>query len=90
MSATISRGRFEIAARVCLAPLALTEQARVEGGERRWRTVGLVQGVVVLVVAHTTEDEADGVDLIRIISARRADRTEWRRYDAERLRASRA
>lgn len=80
---------FELALRVFLDPFALTEQDRVEGGERRWRTVGLVEGVVVLVVAHTVEDEEDGAELVRIVSARRADRTERRRYDEERLRASR-
>ncbi|MBY0338187.1 MAG: BrnT family toxin [Acetobacteraceae bacterium] len=80
---------FDLAARVFLDPFALTEQDRVEGGERRWRTVGLVEGVVVLVVAHTVEDGSgpEG-ELIRIISARRADRTERRRYDEQRLRAS--
>jgi len=81
---------FELAARVFLDPFALTEQDRIEDGERRWRTVGLVEGVVVLVVAHTVEDSADGAEVIRIVSARRADRTERRRYDQERLRASRA
>ena len=80
---------FELALRVFLDPFALTEQDRVENGERRWRTVGLVEGVVVLVVAHTVEDEEDGAELVRIVSARRADRTERRRYDEERLRASR-
>ncbi len=80
---------FDLASRVFLDPFALTEQDRVEGGEQRWRTVGLVEGVIVLVVAHTVEDEQDGVDLIRIVSARRADRTERKRYDEERLRASR-
>ena len=81
---------FTLASRVFLDPFALTEQDRVESGEQRWRTVGLVEGVVVLVVAHTVEDEENGAEWIRIISARRADRTERRRYDEERLRASRA
>lgn len=83
---------FELASRVFLDAFALIEQDRVEGGEQRWRTVGLAEGIVVLVVAHTVEDDGDagdGAELIRIISARRADRTERRRYDQERLRASR-
>ena len=49
-----------------------------------------IENIVVLVVAHTMEDSADGAELIRIVTARRADRTERRRYDQERLRASRA
>lgn len=83
---------FELASRVFLDSFALIEQDRVEEGEQRWRTVGLAEGIVVLVVAHTVEDDedvGDGAELIRIISARRADRTERRRYDQERLRASR-
>jgi uncharacterized DUF497 family protein len=81
---------FELAARVFLDPFALSDQDRIEGGERRWRTIGLVEGLVVLVVAHAVEDEEDGTEVIRVISARRADRTERRRYDEERLRAPRA
>lgn len=81
---------FRTAARVFLDPFALSEQDRVERGERRWRTIGLVEGIVVLVVAHTIDDDEDGAEAIRIISARRADRTEKRRYDEARLRALRA
>lgn len=76
---------FTVAEAVFLDPFALIEQDRFEGGELRWRTTGLVDGVLVLVVAHTLEDEAEGGDFARIISARRADRTERRRYDKERL-----
>ena len=61
-------------------------QDRIEGGEQRWQTVGAVQGFVLLVVAHTvTEEDADGgsVEIIRIISARRATPRERRRYENE-------
>jgi uncharacterized DUF497 family protein len=76
---------FTVAENVFLDPFVLTELDRVEEGERRWRSTGLVDGVLVLVVAHTLEDDAGGGDFVRIISARRADRTERRRYDRERL-----
>lgn len=61
------------------APFALVEQDRIEGGEQRWRTLGMVDGMVLLVMAHTVEDEHD-VRVIRIISARRAEPRERRRY----------
>ena len=59
------------------------EQDRVEGGERRWQTLGLVEGIVILLVAHTIAEEGED-DLIRIISARRANRQEQLRYDENR------
>jgi uncharacterized DUF497 family protein len=61
-------------------------QDRVEGGEPRWQTIGAVQGFLILVVAHTiAEEDADGgsVEIIRIISARRATPRERRRYETE-------
>ena len=48
---------FELAARVFLDPLHLSVQDRVENGEQRWQTLGLIGGVAVVLVAHTfTED----------------------------------
>jgi uncharacterized protein len=77
---------FEEALRVFQDPLHVSVQDRIEGGEQRWQTVGAVQGFVILVVAHTvTEEDADGgsVEVIRIISARRATPRERRRYENE-------
>jgi uncharacterized DUF497 family protein len=77
---------FDIAVRVFADPFALTEQVRIEGGEQRWQTLGIVDGYLLLVVAHTIrDDEEDGVpiEIIRIISARAADRKERRRYEQE-------
>lgn len=77
---------FEIALRVFADPFALSEQDRVEGGEQRWRTLGVVEGHLLLLVAHTIRDEDEGgrpVEVVRIISARAADRTERRRYEQE-------
>jgi uncharacterized DUF497 family protein len=76
---------FEIAQRVFDDPDALSEQDRIEGGERRWKTLGMVEGVLLLLVAHTVEPGNDEQgELIRIISARRADRKEKKRYEEER------
>ena len=74
------RVSFELAMRVFADPFALTSQDRVEDGEMRWQTLGAVEGYTLLVVAHTVQDD-EGAEVIRIISARRADRTERRHYE---------
>lgn len=77
---------FDIAVRVFADPCALTVLDENLGGELRWQTIGLVEGQLLLVVAHTTrDDEEDGqpIEVIRIISARAADRKERRRYEQE-------
>jgi len=65
-------------------PFALVEQDRFENGEFRWQTVGLVEGRLLILVAHTIHDDEDGDEIIRIISARRAEPIERRRYDQNR------
>jgi uncharacterized DUF497 family protein len=76
---------FEIARHVFEDPDALVEQDRIESGELRWQTIGMVNGAVLLLVAHTVafgDDEQD--ETIRVISARRASRRERSRYEKER------
>ena len=80
------RIRFETAARVFADPFALSEQDRIEGGEYRWQTIGSIEGLVVLLVAHAVNDEDEGTHVITIISARRADRSERMRYETEKYR----
>ena len=66
-------------------PDALVEQDRIEGGELRWQTIGTVNGILLLLVAHTVDFDDDEQDeMIRIISARRANRKERERYEVER------
>lgn len=48
--------------------------------ERRWQTLGTVEGHLLLLVAHTVRDDEDGTELIRIISARRAEPKERKHY----------
>jgi uncharacterized DUF497 family protein len=76
---------FETAVRVFSDPFALGEQDRIEGGEYRWQTIGSVDGVIVLFVAHTGHDDG-GTEIIHIISARRAGRHERKRYEEAKLR----
>ncbi len=73
---------FETAARVFADPLALTEYGGVEGGEHRWNTIGMIGTSLLVVVIHT--DRYDGpMEVVRIISARPADRKEMRRYEQD-------
>jgi uncharacterized DUF497 family protein len=77
---------FEEASQAFRDPLLLWVQDRVEAGEQRWQAYGAIGGFVLVVVAHTLREEgAQGapVDVIRIISARRATPRERRRYEDE-------
>ena len=75
------RVSFQIAARVFADPFALTMQDRIENGEQRWQTVGIVDAHLVLLVAHTVGEDEDGIEVICIISARKADQKERKRYE---------
>jgi uncharacterized protein len=68
-------------------PHALTELERVVDDEPRWQTIGTVNGISPLLVVHTDWEE-DGVEIIRIISARQATRHEKKRCERN-LRESR-
>jgi uncharacterized DUF497 family protein len=72
---------FEAAQFVFDDPLHLTRQDRIEEGEMRWQTIGLVDGVALLLVAHTVADDETGETYIHIISARRATKLERKRYE---------
>ncbi|MEW6363596.1 MAG: BrnT family toxin [Acidobacteriota bacterium] len=74
---------FDMSRRVFEDPDALSVHDRIEDGERRWRTLGMVGGVLLVLVAHSVRQEGDD-EVIRVISARRADRKERRRYEEAR------
>ncbi len=71
---------FETATRVFADANAFLQHDRVKEGEERWLTIGMVEGFVMLSVAHVIYED-DQIETIRIISARLADRTERRRYE---------
>jgi uncharacterized DUF497 family protein len=75
---------FEIAARVFADTFALTVQDRIEHGERRWQTLGMVGEHLLLLVAHSVGEDDDGTEVIGIISARKADKKERKRYEQNR------
>ncbi len=74
---------FETAALVFADPFHVSIQDRIENGEARWQTLGRVQGRTVLLVAHLIRDEDDGVEVIRIVSARKAEPKERKLYEQE-------
>lgn len=79
---------FAEAARVFDDPLHLILADRVVEGEERWHAWGCSHGEgPLLLVVHVYWEEDDGdaeVQIIRIVSARRADSRERRAYEQER------
>jgi uncharacterized protein len=71
---------FEDAAKAFRDPFRVTVQDRIEGNEIRWQTFGMVRGVMLLMVAHTSDDWDS---IVRIITARKATPKERRRYEIE-------
>jgi uncharacterized protein len=74
---------FELASLVFGDPLQMSERDPCES-EERWRTLGLVSGVVILHVVHTVKEEENGEEEIRIISARKATQVERKAYEDRR------
>lgn len=74
---------FAVAGKVFDDPLAVTKQDRIENGELRWQTIGIVDGVLLLLVAHTFQDhdDEDFDVVIRIISARYPTKREKKFYE---------
>jgi len=72
---------FETAQLVFTDPYHVSIQDRFESGEERWQTLGLVGSVVVLLVAHTMNEDENDDEVIRIISARKATQRERIRYE---------
>ncbi len=69
---------FETAQLVFDDPHAISAIDRVVDGEERWQTVGMAEGMLLLVV-HVDRGH-EGCEIIRIISARRADAYERKKY----------
>ena len=73
--------RFEDAVLAFDDPFAISQQDRIENGEQRWQTLGMAGGCLLLLVAHTLRFEDEGIEVVRIISARRVNRKERSRYE---------
>jgi uncharacterized protein len=72
---------FETAARAFDDPAAVSYVESVVESQERWHTIGLASGIVLLLVAHTVEED-NGEEEIRIISARKANPSERAIYDS--------
>jgi hypothetical protein len=79
---------FEMAALVfedkgCLVRLDRTD----ETGEQRWHAIGAARiepdAPVVLLVVHVYREESNGEEIIRVISARKAEKNDVRRYQEQ-------
>ena len=79
---------FELAALVFEDERCLVGLDRIdETGEQRWHAIGTAHiepGVnAVLVVVHAYKEDCHGEEVVRIISARRAEKHEIRRYQEQ-------
>jgi uncharacterized protein len=70
---------FETALLVFDDPYHVSRVDREVAGELRWQTLGMVKGMQVLLVAHTLVESGD-IELVRVISARKATPQERRIY----------
>lgn len=71
---------FDAAAKVFEDPNRITELDWVVDHEARWRTIGRAGFVTVVFLVHTDET-MDDQTVVRIISARKADRYEREAYE---------
>jgi uncharacterized DUF497 family protein len=76
---------FERAASVFLDPFAISvyDEEHSEN-EDRWITIGSVTNEVLVVVVHTFKTVTEKTALVRIISARKAEREELMQYHERR------
>ena len=73
---------FETAHHVFFDEHCLTEFHRIEGGEERWKSLGLLGGEVVVFIGHLVAEDSVGREVIRLITARKADANEREVYHA--------
>lgn len=73
---------FELARSVFKDPRIILLADRVVDGEQRWQAIGSAEGRILLMVAHTVNDNGED-ERIRIISARKASRQETRIYEEQ-------
>jgi uncharacterized protein len=79
---------FEVAALVFEDEYCMIGPDRVDKtGEQRWHAIGAVriepEVAAVLLIVHAYREHSDGEEVIRIISARRAEKHEIRRYQKQ-------
>lgn len=70
---------FELASQIFSDPFLITAENIYSHDETRWLSIGSIDGVVVLLVVHTYRDD-DGIEINRIISARKLSKSEINKY----------
>jgi uncharacterized protein len=84
---------FELATLVFEDERCLISMDRIDDqtGEQRWIALGMAEpaadAAILLVVAHVYREDEHGEEIIRIISAREAEKRDIRRYQAQALDA---
>jgi uncharacterized DUF497 family protein len=81
---------FEAAALIFDDEHCLVRLDRIDKtGEQRWQAIGAAHvetdAVVILLVVHTYREDCNGEEITRIISARRAEKRDIRRYQEQAL-----
>ncbi len=76
--------RFEVATEVFDDPFALSEMDQIIDGEERWKVIGMGGDDAILVAVYTITVVGEE-EYVRIISARKAERKELRRYERKNL-----
>jgi uncharacterized protein len=71
--------QLDTSAHAFLDPLHITRRDQVVEGEQRWQTIGMVNGVLLVLIAYAVVDDEE--EVIRIISARRVTRQERIGYE---------
>jgi hypothetical protein len=71
---------FEEAIAIFNDPHLLTIPDRMDGLEQRWKSIGVMSGVVLILAIHTVRQET-GDEVVRLISARYAGRRDRRIYE---------
>ena len=77
---------FEVGSRAFFDPFCISLKDCIVDGEQRWRTYGVVDNFLLVMVAHTVkehDDEGQLIEVIRLISARRATGREQEWYEEE-------
>ncbi len=73
---------FELAHYAFFDPHVQTNLHQVVDGEERWKTLGKIEGEIVVFIGHLLYDNEDEKEVIRMITARKATKQEVREYYA--------
>jgi uncharacterized protein len=79
---------FDIAKEALSDPFRFDELDENAAGEMRWRSIAMLDGILIFFIVHTSWED-DGVHWVRLISARLATPRERRKYEQNRFQGQR-